>query len=86
MDINAIFAAILGILLLIRGWWVKNYFRMKKGENKLSFGNYFNMILSPTGFITLLLILPVSKPFSRINILTFFIYLYILAFILYKVL
>ena len=86
MDLNAIFAVILGLLLIIRSWLVTNYRNINKGEQGISFVNFFNSTFSPTGFIKLFLVIPMpGSSLSKINILTYFIYLFVITFVVFKI-
>ena len=92
IDLNAIFVVILGIILLIRAWSMRNYTLINTNNSKVGFWTYFNESFSPTGFVKLLILIPIGKINKDIsnyrlvgNFLTFVAYLLVIWIILYNV-
>lgn len=61
MDLNAIYITILGIVLLVRRYLLINLRLINQGQDKISFAKAFNSFLSPTGFLFLLILIPIKK-------------------------
>lgn len=92
IDLNAIFAVILGIILLIRAWSLRNYILINTNNSKIGFWTYFSESFSPAGFVRLLILIPIGKINDDIsnfrlvgNVLTLMAYLLVIWIILYNV-